>query len=136
MFLKGHLAAKMNLADLKQLGHRLCDLWDEYKKDVSDATLSRFDQMITELDEFESIRYPERVLTQGMYSIISIKDRHTDQDAPQGRREPQFQIIVKEIDEFVKALFEEASLNPPYFTASIGSEAKAYLTKENETPLG
>lgn len=136
MFLKGHLAAKMNLPELKQLGHGLRGLWDRYKQDVSDAGLSRFDEMVTGLDEFESIRYPDRVLTEGMYSIISIKHRHSDQDAPQCRHEPRFQIVVKEIDDFVKTIFEKSLLNSQYFMAGLGSEAKAYLTKDNETPLG
>src|SRR4051794_29649109 len=62
MFLKGYLASKRSLADLKNLGHRLGSLWGHFKQDTGDCALARFDQTVTDLDAVESIRYPGRVL--------------------------------------------------------------------------
>jgi hypothetical protein len=133
MFLKGHLARHMDLADLKQLGHRLPDLWHAYKADTADPSLDRFDEMVARLDEFESIRYPDRVLRQGIQSTISFTPPPADGDAR--RPEPRFLVIVGTLDELVTTLFRNASVNPPYFTNGLPPPAVEYLTKENATPL-
>jgi hypothetical protein len=150
MFLKGQLASKKSLADLKDLGHRLGSLWGHFKQDVGDSALTRFDQTVTDLDAFESIRYPNQVLAYGMQSFISISHRHTtgatwqpqivasgqqwsyQPPATQPRPEPIFQIVVKEIDELAWVVFEKSSVNPKFFTNSLPAEAKEYLSKEND----
>jgi hypothetical protein len=130
MFLKGHLSSKMTLRELLKFQHRLKDLWLAYKVEVADNTLARFDQMIAEIDEFEDLRLPDRVLANGMSCIISIVHIHEPTDT--SRPEHQYQIVVKEIDVLVKVLFEKASLNPSFFSHMLGDEAIEYLTKDNE----
>src|SRR5437870_1212577 len=75
MFVKGYLCERKSLEELKKVGHRLCSLWACFKQEVADPALDRFDQTVTDLDEFESIRYPDRILSHGMRSFISIKHR-------------------------------------------------------------
>jgi hypothetical protein len=156
MFLKGYLAPGKSLAQLKQAGHKLASLWVSFKQEARDPALDRFDQTVSDLDQFESIRYPDRILSHGMRSFISIKHHHVDSgqsslspaskqqvvasgqswsfNPPQSlpRPEPKYQIVVKEIDELVALIFDKASVNREFYACSLPVEAKQYLTKDNE----
>ncbi len=154
MFLKGYLGSKKSLADLKNLGHRLGALWILLKQEAGDPGLDRFDQTISELDSFESIRYPDRILSYGMQSFICMGDRQVANVTPQqqvvasgqswsyqppsteARPEPVYQVVVKEIDALIRELFAKSSVNPKFFTDSLPPAAKEYLAKENESLIG
>lgn len=136
MYLKGYLSSKLGLPALKKLGHRLQEVWNCFKLDMSDAELDRFDQVISELDKFESIRYPDLILSHGMIARISLKKQYsTPNSGTPERPEPAYEIVVEEIDSLVKVIFQKSSVNPLYFTNSFNSEATTYLNKENDTPL-
>jgi len=136
MYLKGYLSSKLKMTELKDLGHRLGKIWNRFKRDISDAELNRFDQVILELDKFESIRYPERILSNGMIALISLKRQpHACGSSKSKRPEPVYEIVVEEIDHLVEMIFQKASVNPKFFTNSLNSQAKAYLSKENEASL-
>jgi hypothetical protein len=63
MLLKGALSKTMTLKDMKdKLGHRLEKTWVEFKTVAKDSSLSRFDKVIDELNKFEEIRYPDKLL--------------------------------------------------------------------------
>jgi hypothetical protein len=51
--LKGGLARKRPLSELKQMGHNLDVLWRAFKTDFPDASLERHDQTISSVDRFE-----------------------------------------------------------------------------------
>jgi len=136
MYLKGCLVSKLTLAELKTLGHRLQEIWDRCKKEIADAELDNFDQVISELDKFESIRYPDQILARGMIGLISVKREHGSVESTVPKRsEPAYEIVVEEIDSLVKVIFQKSSINPEFFTNRLKLEAKTYLNKENETPL-
>jgi hypothetical protein len=66
MLLKGALSKTMKLEELKnKLGHKLEKIWAEFKAGANDPNLSRFDKMIEELNKFEDIRYPDKLLQSG-----------------------------------------------------------------------
>jgi hypothetical protein len=127
MYLKGHLSYK-GLPELKKLGHQLQEIWNCFKLDVGDVALDCFDQVISELHKFESIRYPDGILSDGMMASISMKkqDPTLSRSTPR-RRERVYEIIVEEIDNLVKVIFQKSSVNPLFFTNSLNSEAKKYL---------
>jgi hypothetical protein len=58
MLLKGGLARKRSLSDLRDMGHKLKKLWSAFKTDFPDTSLKRHDKTISSLDKFEDIRYP------------------------------------------------------------------------------
>src|SRR5947209_1571333 len=59
-FLKGGLAKTVSLDDMKKkLGHKLPKIWDAFKMQANDPTLARFDEVVSTLNEFEEIRYPD-----------------------------------------------------------------------------
>lgn len=71
MFLKGALAHR-GLQELKNVGHRLWNLWELGKAHYLDASLDRFDCVVTGLDKFEEIRYPDKALATGMQIYIEL----------------------------------------------------------------
>jgi len=134
MMLKGYLAKTMDLADLKKLGHRLVVLWERFKKDFADDQLARFDQTIMDLDQFESIRYPNQVHENGAQMVISLGPRHVWTENT-GIDVPQYQVVLRELDELVKVIFTKSSINPPYYINGLNVDVKAMLLRENEFPL-
>ena len=136
MFLKGHLSSKLDLTELKGLGHRLQDIWQRFKADVSDATLDRYDAVIAELDRFEFIRYPDDILKRGMSASIAInRSTISTGTLTPGRPEPTYDIVVEDVDRLVKAIFEKSSVNPKFFTNGLNPDATIYLMKENVVTL-
>ncbi|HVO66243.1 MAG TPA: hypothetical protein VMT12_07160 [Syntrophales bacterium] len=136
MYLKGYLVSKLTLPELKSLGHRLQEIWNRCKKEIADAELDKFDQVISELDKFESIRYPDQILSQGMIGLINVKKQHGSAASVAPKRlEPKYEIVIEEIDSLVKVIFQKSSINPEFFINSLKPEVKSYLNKDNESPL-
>ena len=69
MFLKSGLSQIRSLPELKKFQHKLVNIWNAFKADFP-AALSQFDKTITELADFEEIRYPDEVLKNGAQIII------------------------------------------------------------------
>jgi hypothetical protein len=71
MALKGALAKKgVELKALKRLSHDLPKIWREFTTQYG-IDSSTFDGVIAELQKFETIRYPDEIVKQGLASLIS-----------------------------------------------------------------
>jgi len=66
MLLKGFLSKNKSSKELKRIGHDLVALWDLFKTTTSDKVLARFDITISRLNQMESLRYPDILLTRAM----------------------------------------------------------------------
>lgn len=138
-FLKGGLSKTKTLPELKKLYHNLNNIWAEFKKQVNDPTLDRFDHVIATLHEFEEIRYPNSILDKGMQCTINItkaaRDAVKSAQLPPSKPAlsvPPYELCIEEIDELVGAIFVAASRNPKaYFLMVHKPEARQYLVKEN-----
>ena len=136
MFLKGHLSSKLDLTELKGLGHRLQDIWVRFRADVSDVTLDRYNAVIAELDSFELIRYPDDIVARGMSASIDLKrSAISSVTLAPGRPEPSYKIVVEDVDRLVEAIFEKSSVNSKFFTNGLKPDAAIYLSKENVVTL-
>jgi hypothetical protein len=125
----------------KKLGHNLPRVWDAFKAQANDPTLARFDSVISRLDKFEKLRYPDDK-SKGMNSMFDITkagaaavDAMTA-SAPAGSVPastlPQYRFVLEDIDESVAAIFAAASRNPKaYFGAAFRQEARDYIVKDN-----
>src|ERR1700694_886065 len=60
MFLKAGLSRKHLLSELRsnKFGHKLINTWDAFKADFPSPALAQFDMTISDIDDFEDIRYP------------------------------------------------------------------------------
>lgn len=130
-YLKGYLSDKLSLSELKKLGHRLQDIWTRFKDDVSDSALDTFDSTISDLDKFESIRYPERTLSEGMRVSISFK-KPQSKLASSPQSVPIYELVVDEMDKLVRIIFGKSSVNPDFFTISLSKEGKKYFQWDNQ----
>jgi len=134
MFLKGHLCKRLDVRERIRLGHGLVRTWRRYKKEVSDSALDQFDALISSLDKFERIRYPERVVERGMMGTISFK--RVAVAASQGRPNyPAYEIVVDELDVLIKLIFERSKVNPLFFAHSLKGDASEYLKRWNEAGM-
>jgi len=135
--LKGGLASTTGSEDLKKkYMHSLNPLWRDFKS--SDPQLERFDRIVSELDQFETIRYPEHVEQHGMF--VAIAPIRRDQDAKRPRRlpspVPRYRLYFPEVDELLDAVFVGADVNPTFFKGeAFKNEAQEFLARDNATRL-
>jgi hypothetical protein len=134
MFLKGRLLKTdvVSIDDLKKMPYRhdLKALWQAFKDDVGrDPALDRFDGDIGGLNEFDTIRYPDRILKEGMRCFIGVAPF---EPLDQPRPEPLFVLCLDQIDDLVREVFTRASYNPAAFFGGLNSDAWMYLTMHNK----
>jgi hypothetical protein len=64
--LKGALSKSMPLREMKKkLGHKLPKIWEAFKAQLGDSSLSKFDALITSLNTFEDVLYPDKLIAKG-----------------------------------------------------------------------
>ena len=134
MSLKAALSKRgRSLGDLKRLGHRLEDIWREFKAQhpANPSDLKEFDPVIAGLGRFEEIRYPDRIVKQGMLCEISRGPR----PAAATGLQPTHALYLGEIDHMVGKVFELASVNFQAFTP-VMPPARKYLNEENAELAG
>jgi hypothetical protein len=77
---RGALAKKgMDLKALKGLSHDLPRIWRQFTAQYG-IDGSTFDGVIAELQKFETIRYPDEIVEQGLTSLIDRASRSHCQD--------------------------------------------------------
>jgi hypothetical protein len=73
MFLKAGLARKYSMRDLanrNKFGHCLPKIWESFKADFASPALRQFDALITTLQKWDEIRYPDKVLQEGAQMVV------------------------------------------------------------------
>jgi hypothetical protein len=128
MSLKGALAKRgMNLCDLRDLNHNLPKIWRVFQSEYG-VNLSNFDAIINELHLYEQIRYPDRILKQGMESSIGWGKR-----ASSSGGSLKYTLWLGEIDELMDKILEVASINHKAYSSRLMTEpGRVYLTEEND----
>ena len=134
MYLKGYLCTSLSTDQLIALGHKLDQVWEEFKKQISDPSLAIFDQTISTLDRFEKIRYPEEIVAKGMQSQIGF-ERPPSSASRTSPPEPSYDIYVDEIDSLVEVIFQKSKLDPLSSVRMRSRKEVAYLTESNKTTI-
>ena len=139
MAIEGHLSQTTSSTDLKRYRHSLNLLWQDFKSGISDgSSLDRFDQTVSGLDQFETVRDPEHIQQHG--GLASIAPHRRDEKAKRTTKlrapVPRYSLNLPEIDELLDALLVAASVDPRFFRAAVSkSEAREYLARGNVTRL-
>src|SRR5919109_157968 len=115
MYLKAALVGTLTVAKMKQIGHCLPVLWDRFKE--TDPTLARFDPTIHALDEFESIRYPNRIVDEGMLVSVVWQPEHVTTWSGSAQPPPKYEVIIADIDNLVIEVVHRASVNPKFLVS-------------------
>jgi hypothetical protein len=115
MILKGGLARKHKLPDLKDMGHNLKVLWRAYKTDFPDHTLKRHDKTISGLNKFEDIRYPDA--NQHAIGVTAAWFGPAGEVTAYGgiRTPKQYMLVVSDIDDLMADAFKTSNWNPCAF---------------------
>ena len=116
MLLKGGLARKRKLSELRDMKHKLKELWRAFKADFPDPILKRHDKTISSLHKFEVIRYPDAILKYGMGATAQWSGPAAKVTTYGEIKTPkQYAIVVSDIDELVADVFKISSWNPDVF---------------------
>jgi hypothetical protein len=134
LYLKGSLTHELNEKRRKNLGHRLKRIWRKFKQSISEPQLDRFNAVIAALDNFESIRYPEKTARLGAGIGFSLSaPAPTLLDSKDTT--PQYTIIVNQIDELVAELVQTSLLNPRSLEVGLSDDGKTYLKRDNTAAI-
>jgi len=131
MYLKGGLAKKMTLQQLKGLSHKLPNLWSTFKAQFTDPALSNFDTLVSSLHAFEDLRYPDSILSKGMLVKMSIIRMSGAAPGAPARPEPAYELYLEEIDALVGRIFEVVPVNPAFLLGGLPTKAREYLKEGN-----
>jgi hypothetical protein len=116
MLLKGYLCHGKSSAELKKIGHNLSALWDLFKKEIGEPTLSSFDAAIRELDKVELLRYPDAIVDDGYLLDVSYGKPVAPIAFPGMDSVPKYSVDVADIDTIAAAVYKACEVSPvPYF---------------------
>ena len=133
MYLKGALVGTLPMEQMKKppYSHDLTALWDRFKTKEADPALARFDPTIQALHEFESIRYPDKIVDKGMLASVAWQPHHAVTASGSAKMPPKYEFIIVEIDNLVIEVLGRASVNPKFFSMKITGAAKEALAYQN-----
>lgn len=110
MLLKSILIKSYSGDQLKnKFSHDLQKLWDEFGKIANDSSLSKFDDLITSLNDIEDLRYPGK----GYGISISIYKSKLPEFSGEYMPTKQYYACLEDIDEFVSAILRNR-INPEW----------------------
>jgi len=133
MLLKGALSKSMTLKEMKdKLGHKLEWCWEAFKAQADDASLNRFDRVIQELNKFEDIRYPDKLLELGASMLFDVTKAGAAMASVGGVSQPQYRLCLEEIDELVAEIFKIGNRNiDVYLGTMMRKHGLDYLHRDN-----
>lgn len=117
-------------------GHSLSSLWPEFKRRNPRLDVSEFDEIVIGLDAFESIRYPDTLVTQGAILHVGMHEveRPTTPPGDTPMPEPVYVLMLPQIDRLVGRLLQQTGVNPAALQSLFWSEpAVTYLRMLNST---
>ena len=127
MLLKGYLSKTKSLSELKNFGHNLVVLWDEFKEQVGVEGLSIFDYTIKKLDEVELLRYPNVIVDEGYLLNVKYGPPSTPTSLPGMEEVNQYFIDVLDLESIAAEVFKACEVNPSLYFKDAPTEYKNVL---------
>src|SRR5947209_14704236 len=96
MMLKGRLTHTLTLGEMaaRPYCHCLPRIWQEFKALFPGEDLTRFDGFVDLLHEFDSIRYPNRILRQGAQMTVGFVTENRLGGRDPARPEPEYRLSI------------------------------------------
>jgi hypothetical protein len=143
LLIKANLSVADSADQIRRYGHRssyghsLATSWTEFKARSTDPTLAAHDATVAELDKFENIRYPDRLVhSGGLISVGFAESSPPATPATSGHSMPRYELGLPAIDRLVKLLFDRSGINPEVLRQRIEQQhAARYFRENNATPL-
>jgi hypothetical protein len=134
MYLKAALAAELTLPELKSFGHHLTRAWEKFKLRCNDPGLAVFDSAVADLDKFETIRYPDSIVNEGMDAQLALfRGDLVVPSTPIASTSEKYQFVLEDIDALVKVVFEKANVDPHFYLSAptLSKDSLRYLSEHN-----
>jgi hypothetical protein len=132
MLLKAGLSRKHSSRILqKKFSHKLLTIWNAFKAEFPSPDLPQFDQTIADIDEFEEIRYPDKIVKHGAQMLIDWASDHAQTSLASSP--PVYQLKVNDLDRLVVGIFHASSRNPLFFTSGLRlrQDVQAMIARDN-----
>jgi hypothetical protein len=130
MMLKARLIQKHSFCELRRFSHDLTRLWEAFKAEFPDIDLRGFDGTVASLAAFERIRYPDKIIAEGMSVHLEWAGPVVGAMHPE-RVEPEYVLIGNDIDRLIAKIFEVSSRSPFFFTNMLNDYARAAVAHQN-----
>jgi hypothetical protein len=134
MLIKGALARHESTAQLRSYGHRLPKLWKSFRLRYPIPTLASHEPTVRALEKFEKIRYPDAYVASGMFFSTPVcrPGTPTRRNFAAGTSTPPtYSVVLAEVDELVRSVYEAASLNPDFDFHRFTPEGRGILAFHN-----
>jgi hypothetical protein len=131
--LKAALGRTHTLAQLKRkpFVHDLESLWQAAVQEISTLKTPVRDRTIADLNKFEDLRYPDKLITQGGLVTIGIRSGQDPVVSGSQRSSgPNYRFNLEEADELWAAVFQKVA-NAPAFLQQLPPAARTALDAEN-----
>ena len=117
MLLKARLSQKCSTMELKATRHSLSKAWSIFKQQFPGVDLSRFDIVISELDPFENIRYPDSIIKEGAKVHLEWQRSHVIAApvAPSANGTGECRVVVNDVDALVAEIFKVCHRHPRFY---------------------
>lgn len=148
MLLKGFLCEKhdeFTLRNFSKRGHSILDAWNLFKKEIKDVGADQFDDIIAALDDFEDIRYPDKVVNQGAIIIIDSLSTSSQEfkrrpnashyNSLNSREEKIYHFNLSSVDLLVEFIFSKIDINPNSLINLYSKDEMEYLKKNNMSKI-
>jgi hypothetical protein len=129
MLLKSGLSRKYSLPEIKsKFSHKLIDIWDAFKAAFPSTELPQFNTTIADINEFEDIRYPDKVLKSGALMLVDWRSIPAETGASSLKL---YKLNASDVDRLIGEIFRASSRNPLFFTSGLKPDVRAMLARDN-----
>jgi len=136
LYLKAALVGTIPVEQMSKrpFSHDLRELWRAFRTKEDTPALDRFDRTVQALHDFESIRYPDKIVDQGMIATVAWKSGDAGPVTGPVQMPPTYHFVIEEVDRLIIEILRRASVNPKFFSVRfnhpIAREALAYENPE------
>lgn len=132
MFLKFLLSKDLTSEQMKkQFGHDLNKLWAAIKSNLNDPSLERFDGMVSDINQYEELRYPTSKGAAMRFAIF----KNTGPRLLFDSNTKLYDLCLEDVDELVGVLLKNR-VTPEWIKMLLGNAtALEHYTKDNRHPF-
>ena len=135
MYLKAYLCKTVGIDELRdKISHSLTKAWDRFKLILGDASMTRFDSVIEELNQFENLRYPDKASPRGATIIWSPNSEKVFIETKDSRT-VQYRLVLGDIDELVEVVLGAIGINPQFLKARLSEDSIGILNRDNPATI-
>ena len=116
--------------------HGLNDLWNEFRNRKQDPSLAQYDDILTKLNQFEKVRYPEKLIDRGALLSIGLVEPTQPTTTSSTLKVPHYELYLPQIDRLVDRLARATGRNFEAWRQHLDQEhARRFFRLENATPF-